>query len=151
MGNPVLVEEISFERIYPIWKEKLWPLRQSPIEPVSCINSKGEIDSEIARFSPQFFALLESSEIRGVVSCHPTSHNEMRLRGVWIDENFRGMDFGRRLVSQVIEAKSLEPWTWWLMCRVKNVEFFQKLHFQAEQEISQYEYGPHMIMTRSSR
>lgn len=150
MTDSFLVQEISFERIYPIWKERLWPLRQSAIEPVSCINSKGQIESEIARFSPQFFALTVSSEICGVVSCHPTGSTEMRLRGIWVDERFRGLNYGSHLVSHVISAHAGELWTWWLMCRVKNIGFFQKLQFQPVQEISQYEYGPHMIMTRSS-
>lgn len=82
---------IDFETILPIWQNKLWPNRKSPIRPMSSMTYKGGYDTDIyIKYQPTFFAVYNIvGEIIGVNSGHKTSDNLYRSRGIWVDPRYR--------------------------------------------------------------
>ena len=73
-----------------------------------------------------------------------------RLRGIYVDEKYRGLKIGTQLIEHVLQfarnklAKSL-----WALARHKNKNFYETAGFQIHQNIHTYEFGPHYIMTKS--
>lgn len=146
-----LIQEVSFSTILPVWQHRLWPGRQSEIEPVSCINKEGKIDPQILLFEAKFFAARFENELLGVVSCHPVSANTMRIRGLFVDENHRNKKVGARLVSRVFEECVAQgtPELFGLV-RLKNEIYFKKRGFEIYKSQAGYEFGPHLIMIKSN-
>lgn len=144
----IVIKEIDFQTILPIWKNKLWPERNSVIEPISAINISGEIDGAIIEINPtpHFFSLQINGEICAVTSTHQTSSGEHRLRGTWVDEKKRGCGHGQKLIKYVLDLYLQTGEIVWTMSREDSVRFYEKLSFQLQRKILGYEYGPHFIM-----
>lgn len=144
-------DEISFKEVQKIWTVFLWPNRISPIEPVSYINQQGHIDMGIKHWAqPKFFAIKQAEQFLAVTSFYKTTENAVRLRGTWVDANYRGQRLGRLLLDQVIaEIKKKESSnTIWTMARITASSFYQKNGFRQVNEVHGYEFGPHLIMQR---
>lgn len=142
------VEKISFEVAKTFWAEHLWPGRQSPIEPVACINSAGEIDMSLRDFNPLFYGAFENSHLVGVVSFSQTSLLEARMRGICVQANHRGKGISRLLFQEgkkeIVAIPTLKRL--WTMARLINMDYYDKLGFVPGAETSAYEFGPHNIM-----
>lgn len=142
------VKKISFEVAKTFWAEHLWPGRHSPIEPVSCINSTGEIDLSLRDFNPLFFGAFANSHLVGVVSFSQTSLLEARMRGICVQENHRGKGISRLLFEEgkkeIVAISSVERL--WTMARLINTDYYGKLGFVPGVETSDYEFGPHNLM-----
>jgi GNAT superfamily N-acetyltransferase len=144
----IVIKDIDFQTILPIWKNKLWPERNSVIEPISAINISGEIDGSIIEINPtpHFFSFQINGEICAVTSVHQTNSNEYRLRGTWVDETYRGCGHGKKLIKYVLDLYLQSGGTVWTMSREDSVRFYEKMNFQLKRKILGYEYGPHFIM-----
>lgn len=142
------ITEVLFEIVYPIWKNYLWPERQSVIEDISLINLQGQIDGSIQDLKPipRFFCIKNKDQICAVTSLHETAKDEYRLRGTWVSDKERGRGLGKNFIHQVIERYVSGGSRVWTMSRANNVSFYSKIGFQVRQQIEQYEYGPHYIM-----
>lgn len=152
--NPFLIspKNISFEAISAFWIEHLWPGRISPIEPVSCINSAGEIDILLqGKYEPQFFGIYFEEALCGVLSICQTSFTEVRLRGICVRPEMRGKGFSNLLLKKAFEQISMIPniQVVWTMSRESNFNFYNKFNFQKFKFVTQYEYGPHIILKNS--
>lgn len=148
------IQEATFEQILPYWSLKLWPERKSKIESFSAINIDGEIDMHIADIAnPKFWVATSENKIVGVISCQNTDLNIFRLRGVWVDKNFRHKGVGSSLtevlknyVSTQTQLQNLQSCLLWTMSRENNTAFYEQNGFSKKQRIDKYEYGPHWIM-----
>ena len=85
---------ISFEQILSVWKNELWPDRESPIETHSAMTwpyswPEKEIDMEIFNYDATFFGVFSKQKLIGVNSGHRSSEVEYRSRGIWVDPAFR--------------------------------------------------------------
>lgn len=147
-GAAIVLTEISFSEMLLVWKNQLWPKRQSIIEPYSAINIDGEIDDQIVRMQPEahFFAIYQKNQIVAVTSFHKTSNNEYRLRGTWVHDNYRGQGLGKKLISTLIKKNFEKGDKIWTLSRDSSKLFYEKIGFSFFKMVQGYEYGPHSIM-----
>jgi|TARA_R110002124_G_scaffold135311_1_gene298245 GNAT superfamily N-acetyltransferase len=100
----MLTTKISFDTILPIWQDKLWPNRQSAIEPVSAMTwpfegSPEPIDMRIFDYKPVFWGVYKDNKLVGVNSGHRTGNTQYRSRGIWVDPDYRGQGIAQRLFT----------------------------------------------------
>lgn len=142
-----MIREIDFETIKDFWSIHLWPGRESIIEPVSCIDSSGNIDLSIKNYIPHFFGYYKEKQLVGVISICPTSAIEMRQRGVCVLKDFRGQGIANQLIKHCFQyTKSVEYFLLWTMARIENIEFYNKFGFSEKLQVTSFEFGPHIIM-----
>lgn len=89
-----MIKKISFDEILPIWHVKLWPNRQSAIEPMSAMTWPFEgdpqpINMSIFEYEPTFWGVYNDNKLVGVNSGHRTSDSQYRSRGIWVDPDYR--------------------------------------------------------------
>lgn len=104
----VMITEISFDEVYPIWKNYLWPDRISEITAASAMCFLGGYDLTNLDPNPSFFAYIIDGEIAGVNSGHKTMNDSYRSRGLYVFEKFRGKGIGSLLLKATIEQARLE-------------------------------------------
>ncbi len=142
-----MIKNISFEKILPTWKTQLWPGRESAIEPLSALNQQGKVDMEIFKQTPHFFGYYENNQLVGVNSCHRTSDNALRSRGLWVHPDFRNKGIASKLILHVFAfAKENEIPVVWTMARHSAAEFYLRLGFTKYAETSEFEFGPHTFV-----
>lgn len=100
----MLTTKISFDTILPIWQDKLWPNRQSAIEPMSAMTWPFEgapdpIDMSIFDYKPTFWGVYIDDKLVGVNSGHRTNHTQYRSRGIWVDPDYRGKGIAQQLFT----------------------------------------------------
>ena len=66
----MLTTKISFDTILPIWRDKLWPNRESAIEPISAMTWPFEgapdpIDMSIFDYEPTFWGVYIDDKLVG--------------------------------------------------------------------------------------
>lgn len=93
---------IPFDKILPIWKEKLWPNRLSPIETHSAMTWPYDgnpltHDMDIFNYNPTFFGVYNDDKLIGVNSGHRTRKNSYRSRGIWVDPEYRSQGIAQKL------------------------------------------------------
>lgn len=88
------IKRIPFDIILPIWQNKLWPGRESAIEPMSAMTWPFEgdpqpINMSIFEYEPVFWGVYIDDKLVGVNSGHRTSPTQYRSRGIWVDPEYR--------------------------------------------------------------
>jgi len=99
---------ITFEEIYPIWRNHLWPDRPSDITPNSAMCFLEGYDLVNMETTPTFFAYKINGEIAGVNSGHMCKDLQYRSRGLFVFEKFRGRNIGRDLLLATIDQARKE-------------------------------------------
>jgi len=96
------MRELTFSEILPFWN-KLWPERQSPIEPQSNMMLDGTYANNVDQ--PTWFYGLEDRDgaIVGVNSVHLCADGMFRSRGLWVEPQCRALGFGRQLLAHGIQ------------------------------------------------
>jgi GNAT superfamily N-acetyltransferase len=104
-----MITAITFEEIYPIWRDYLWPGRVSAIEPNSAMRIFGEkYDMENMISPPTFFAYMEDDRIAGVNSGHWCKGNSYRSRGLYVFPQYRKRGIGTKLLLATAEQAQKE-------------------------------------------
>lgn len=146
------VKEISFEEITPFWSERLWPQRESPIEPVSAIDLDGRYNMTLMSATPYFWGFFQENMRMplGVISGFKTSPDHFRSRGIWVSDAVRNQGIGQKLL-QAVEAKALTENCGfvWSMPRKISWYFYHKNHFEILKEIDTFEFGPHYLAIKT--
>lgn len=98
------IERLTFEQIFDVWNNKLWPDRQSPIETHSAMTWPFEgnpqpIDMNIFTYTPTFWGMFIDNKLIGVNSGHKTSDTQYRSRGIWVDPEYRGNGLAQYLFT----------------------------------------------------
>lgn len=107
------IEKIDFATILPIWKDKLWPMRISPIETHSAMtwpfdNPDSPYDMNIFNYPATYIAAKDQGHIVGVMSVHPSSDIHCRIRGVWVQEDHRLQGICTEMLGVIDEVAALE-------------------------------------------
>lgn len=131
-----MIKKIPFEYIYPIWKEKLWPDRQSTIEthsamtwPFSWPDSK--INMEIFNYPATFWGVFDGDKLVGVNSGHRTSEVEYRSRGIWVDPEYRMHGISQQLFTMTEHQAVLEGCEMiWSIPRKTALKAYTRFGFQ---------------------
>jgi GNAT superfamily N-acetyltransferase len=97
------IEKITYEEIFPNWRDHLWPDRTSKIEPNSAMNYLGGYDMFNMSTEPTFFAYKIDGKIAGVNSGHKCSKGHYRSRGLYVFDEFRGLGIGTKLLLATID------------------------------------------------
>jgi len=105
--NIGMLKKLTFEEVLPIWRDHLWPERESSIDSNSAMCYLGGYDLQNMT-SPTFFAYVIDNEIAGVNSGHRTINDGYRSRGLYVFERFRGKGIGTQLLKATIEQAKLE-------------------------------------------
>lgn len=98
-----MIHEISFEEVLPIWKNYLWPLRQSKIETNSAMVLLNGIDMYNMCTKPTFFGYFVNEKLVGVNSGHMCDNDQYRSRGLYVMEEYRGLSIGKELLIATIK------------------------------------------------
>lgn len=150
----VRIVEAPFSAVLPIWRDELWPGRQSAIEAVSVIAHDGAISLIASDLQPVFFVAKRDGDddsILGVNSGFRTSLDRFRSRGLWVCPALRGGGIGRRLIEAVRgRARSEGCAVLWSMARDRSLGFYLSCGFRAVKSIDAYEFGPHTIVETSA-
>jgi len=88
------IVEVDFDTILPVWRDKLWPERKTPIEPNSAMALGFGYNMAFMYETPTFLAGYLDNEIIAVNSCHPAEGMFFRGRGLWVDPAHRGKGLG---------------------------------------------------------
>lgn len=123
------IEQIDFEQILPVWKDHLWPNRQSPIETHSAMKWPNihKHSMEVFNRTPFFFAAVDNEQIVGVNSCHWVEGTWWRSRGLWVDPNYRGQTFGLHLLREASRtAKAHGASMIWSLPRVSSLATYAR-------------------------
>ena len=150
------VIESTFEEVYPIWNEKLWPERISKIESMSSLYWRAPRDiikdsSIFEKYIPTFFAIKEDNQIVGVNSGFRTDERIYRSRGVWVKEEYRSKGYGQVLLMQaIIQGKKENCHLIWSMPRKSALKTYVKVGFKKRGKWIDdgVEFGPNCLVTR---
>ena len=146
----------TFEDIYPVWNEKLWPGRISKIEPMSNLYWRAPRDiikdnTIFDKYTPTFFLIKEDGLIVGVNSGFRTDERIYRSRGLWVRNEYRNRGIGKTLLMQaIIQGKSEECHWIWSMPRKEALPAYQAIGFKKRGKWidKTVEFGPNSLATR---
>ena len=99
-----MIQEISFDQLLPIWRDRLWPNRQSEITPNSAMVFLGGYDGNNMHTTPAFWSYVLDGTIVGVNSGHMCADGSYRSRGLWVDPGHRNQGIGRKLLREAIQT-----------------------------------------------
>lgn len=137
-----MIFKISFDNIYPIWRDYLWFDRTSPIEPNSAMLYKGKYDLKNMHFQPTFYAFKLNNDIVGVNSGHMCVGNNYRSRGLYVFPEFRKLGIGTELLLATIEQGLTEGASFiWSYPRVNSWTTYYSAGFILKSKWSKSETG----------
>ena len=146
----------SFEEIYPIWHDELWPGRISKIEPMSSLcwqlpNKIVKDGSIFEKYSPTFWVVKDDIKIIGINSGFRTSDKVYRSRGLYVDPTYHNQEISQILLKQAILQGKKEYCHWiWSMSQKSALPAYQKIGFKKRGKWldESIEFGPNCLVTR---
>lgn len=97
-------------------------------------------------YKPYFYGFLIDKKLVGVTSFVRTALDEYRLRGTCVLENFRGQKIANHLIRHCLNQSQPQS-NVWTLSRKENTLFYKKFGFEEKKEVTNFEFGPHMIMS----
>lgn len=154
--------DVTFDDVYPIWKEKLWPGRISRLDQISMLTLRhGELVKELTvkkfKKSVNFSAVVyvseyteEKNEIVGVNSSVFTGLGLYRSRGLWVDPDHRGLGLSKILLQYaIVKGKDRGCDTVWSLPRKESLPMYESVGFKKQSDwIDDVEFGPNCVVTR---
>lgn len=123
------IEPVDFETVLPVWRDHLWPGRESPIESHSamCWPNTTKYSMGVFEHPAHFFAIRQGNEVIGVNSCHWVEGTWWRSRGLWVHPNHRGQALGVHLLREASRtAKSNGASMIWSLPRVSSLATYAR-------------------------
>lgn len=125
------LEHISWDAIHNIWKNRLWPERQSEITPNSAMVFLGGHDRDNMDYQPTFWGRVRNGMIIGVNSGHRCSDGSYRSRGLWVAPEYRCNGLGKILLNAVISQAQTEGATYcWSVPRRQSWPAYASVGFR---------------------
>lgn len=143
--------EVTFEDVLPIWRDKLWPDRTSPIEPASSMLYLGGYNIDIKKNPVRFFAVRDGTETVGVISGHQTDGMFYRIRGTYVEPDAKLRGVGRMLVAAVdMAGQDAGCGLVWGAPRQVSLPFYLKCGFIQTSDFFDegMEFGPNCYMLK---
>jgi len=97
-----MIIETDWYTIKYIWKDYLWPIRSSAIEPHSAMLLDGTFDIKNFDNKATFLVYHENGSIAGCNSGHLCSDNTYRSRGLYVFPEYRKKGIGKELLKSTI-------------------------------------------------
>jgi len=144
------VRVVTFDVVYPVWRDKLWNGRETKIEPSNPIDYLGKYNPEIMKNYPVSFACYDGDEVIGVNTLLPTSETYCRSRGLYINLEQRLKGVGRALMEKTLDYATFLGFEYiWSMPRKEALPFYLKFDFKQTSEFDdQYEFGPNCFILK---
>ncbi len=156
------IEDVTFDEVYPIWKDKLWPGRISRFDQISLFtirdnNLVKELGVKKFKNTVNFYAVkyisdyvLKKETIVGVNSSVFTGLGLYRSRGLWIQPDHRGLGLSKILLNYAItKGKEQNCHTIWSLPRKESLPMYESVGFKKQGNwIDDVEFGPNCIVTR---
>ncbi|MBY0314327.1 MAG: GNAT family N-acetyltransferase [Bdellovibrionales bacterium] len=143
------VYKSSFQQVFPLWREELWPGRQSEILPTSSMVFGGGYDLAYHKAIPQFWmAKDEEGNLLGVNSGFKTGKG-YRSRGLYVRESYRRHGVGSLLLQKTIAQAHEEDCEFvWSLPRESALQVYLSVGFEiASDKISEgVEFGPNFYV-----
>lgn len=97
-----MIKEISWEQIFKIWRNELWPKRVSAIESHSAMIYKQPNKFDMTNFSlpAWYYGYFINGELIGVNSGHMCGDGMARSRGLWVKEDHRRKGYATELLAK---------------------------------------------------
>jgi GNAT superfamily N-acetyltransferase len=152
--------ETTFEEIYDIWNEGLWPNRVSKIESRSSLSWNAKLWEDYGNISitkqkeriwkcePTFWAARSDGKLIGVNSGFKTNDDIYRSRGLYVSPEHRGIGVSKILLKLTIAtAKKENCRIIWTMPRKSALFAYENVGFR---KIGKWidegvEFGPNCI------
>tara|TARA_B110000285_G_scaffold11523_1_gene11460 strand:- start:42 stop:536 length:495 start_codon:yes stop_codon:yes gene_type:complete len=135
--------ETTFDEIYDLWNEGLWPNRVSKIESRSSLSWDARIwegygnisitkqKETIWKYEPTFWAARSEGKLIGVNSGFRTNVNIYRSRGLYVNPEYRGEGVSKMLLKLTINsAKQEECRIIWTMPRKSALFSYESVGFR---------------------
>jgi L-amino acid N-acyltransferase YncA len=133
-----MIIEIDFETILDVWKNKLWPTRNSMIESSSAMSFLGGYDTNNMKKTPTFLSYQITNKIVGVNSIHECDDHGFRSRGLYVDPNYRRKGIGKELLRESIEKSSNYIWSY---PKQESWHIYKSVGFELSSDWHQSELG----------
>jgi len=146
----MVIKRISWDIIYPIWKDRLWKNRVSKIKPTNGLGFLSGYDKTIEDNIPTFFGAYKKEKCVGVISGHSTSAIEYRSRGIYVFPECRKRGIAQKLFQSIEEQAVQEDRTiLWSMPRKKAISTYLKFGFEiASLYFCDMEFGPNCFVVK---
>lgn len=126
----LLVGPATWEEVFPVWRDKLWPGRKSKIEPTSAMQYLGGYDMHNQQFVPAFFSLRTNDCIVAVNSVVMCADGSARSRGLWVDPELRNKGYARIVLeNSVMQARDWGATHIWTVPRKSALPAYQSVGF----------------------
>lgn len=146
------LRRITFDRILPVWENKLWPNRESEIREMSSMVYKGGTDMSIyEKYTPTFWGVFDGDRVIGVNSGFRTSDDMYRSRGIWVDPEYRRRGVSRMLFRALNAQAIQEHCSYiWSIPRRSALGSYQRAGFQQSSEFFDegMEFGPNCYVIK---
>ncbi len=129
------IEHIYWSQIQPVWRYKLWPDRDSPIETHSTMtwpfdNDQDSYDMMVFDYPSFFIGAFADNNLIGVNSCHRSKQNHFRSRGLWVDPDHRKNGIAQMLFAETERLAKDEGCSMiWSMPRKTALPAYQRFGF----------------------
>lgn len=142
----IVIKEISFDEIFPIWQEHLWPDRESAIKPVSSIKYgthpfQYDDPQLVKKFNPTFFGAFDGDKLIGVNSGYK-QFNTYRSRGLFVMTEYRKHGIGIMLLEATKQAaKDSGAHIFWSMPNRRAINTYRSVDFKITSDWFETETG----------
>ena len=146
-----MIKKITFDEIFPIWRDYLWPGRKSEIRPTNGLTLLGKFDKEVEKNSPIFFGAFMDGKCVGVNSGHKTNDDEYRSRGLYIFPDHRKKGIAQLLLKAVEDECIKEGGRLlWSMPRESALPAYKKFGFVTTSDFfNDMEFGPNCFVVKT--
>lgn len=141
----------TFDDVVNIWTDKLWPNRKSAIEPTSAMTWDRQIDMSLMEAKPTFFTYQIRTYANspwitiGTSSGFAAGKGDYRVRGLYVNKEYRDMDIGTTLLyaveGQAVKENCNRIWG---LPRANAIDFYEKYGLLRTSELVEegVEFGP---------
>jgi GNAT superfamily N-acetyltransferase len=135
-----MILQVQYKDIVTIWKNDLWPERQSAIETHSAMLIDKTFDIKNFSYPATYFLYLFNNKIIGCNSGHMCADNSYRSRGLFVYPEYRGKGIGVKLLQATITQGQKENAKFvWSYPRQTSWHTYEKAGFKLTSDWEQSE------------
>jgi GNAT superfamily N-acetyltransferase len=137
-----MITTTSFDNILPIWKDYLWPNRQSKIESHSAMLLDGTFDLKNFENIGSYFVYMIKDHVVGCNSGHLCCDGTYRSRGLYVHKDYRNQGIGTQLLVATINQGRQEGCSMvWSYPRLESWNTYKSAGFELISDWTETETG----------